>query len=336
MTPLPYADRLARLIREAEELCARLEDPRRLIDVLALSTRHALSWADPPAVLAAAGRAHAVAARHGDTEQRGDAAMLLSVGCYFVGDARRGAEVGHRLIQDGLDETQPAAVFTAPRQVLARAVLAWSLIELGEFEESRRVIDEAIAFTQGRRGPYPLIIALTADGLFGLRSGNPDGAVRAFARAVELGRDAGYTQYDIPARAGVAIGRARQGEIVEAVAELEAIAAELREVKTRLWITLPALWLAEAYLRAGRAADACAQAESALRLATARGERILEGWALCLIGEIAADPKAFRPEAGLSACGAALAIAEAGGLRPLRVECERGIARLRARASQHA
>jgi hypothetical protein len=153
---------------------------------------------------------------------------------------------------------------------------------------------------------------------------------------VELGREAGYTQFDIPARAGVAIGRARLGAVAEAVAALEEIAAELRGTTKRLFTTLPRLWLAEAHLRAGRALDARAQAEATLRLARERGERVLEGWALCLLGDIAAHHDSFRPEVGLASYRDAMAIAEAGGLRPLAAQCELGAARLYDRAGQAA
>ena len=87
-------------------------------------------------------------------------------------------------------------------------------------------------------------------------------------------------------------------------------------------------WLAEAYLRAGRALDARAQAEVALTLTRERGERSLEEWALCLHGVIAEQPATLAPEAGLAAYSTAIAIADAGGLRPLAGLALRGAARL--------
>ena len=136
------------------------------------------------------------------------------------------------------------------------------------------------------------------------------------------------------ARGGAAISRARQGAIDEAVAELEQVATEISGTTKRLMITLPALWLGEAYLRAGRTVDARAQAESVLRMARERGERVLEGWALSLLGDVAGDAAAFRPEVGFAAYRDAMAITDAGGLRPLAAHCALGIARLHDRAGQ--
>jgi DNA-binding SARP family transcriptional activator len=334
MIPLDAGERLARCVAEAETLCERLGDDRRLATMLALNARHALTWRDPPAVVAAAERAYAVAVRNGDPEQIGDSLYLLSLAAYFVGDVRDAVAIGRRMIAEGLDTTRPGAVFTALRQVLMRAVLARALAELGELDEAARAADEAVALAAGRRVPYTLIVALFGQGTVCLRRDDPQGAMRAFARAVELGAEAGYLQLDAPARAGAAIAMARLGAVAEAVAELERILAEIGRTRTRLWITLPATWLAEAYLLAGRAADAKAQAETALRLARERHERLIEGWALCLLGEIAAHPDTFRPAEGIAACREAIAIAEAGGLRPLAAHAHRALGVLQAKLSR--
>jgi tetratricopeptide (TPR) repeat protein len=334
LIPLDASERLARCIEEAEALCRRLEDQRRLAHVLALNTRHALTWRDPPAVVEAAERAYAVAQQPGDPEQIGDATYLLSLAAYFVGDVRRAVAIARQLIADGLDQTRPGAIFTAPRQVLVRAVLARALAELGELEDAARVADEAVSMGTGRRSPYSLIVALIGQGTVCLRRNDAEGAVRAFSRAVELGQEVGYVQLDVPARAGAAIACARLGLVTEAVAELEQILAEATRLRTRLWITLPATWLAEAYLLAGRAVDARTQAESALRLARDRSERVLEGWTLCLLGEIAAHPDTFGADAGLAACEDALAIAESGELRPLAAHAHLAAAVLHARSGR--
>ena len=70
-------------------------------------------------------------------------------------------------------------------------------------------------------------------------------------------------------------------------------------------------------------------------MARERGERVLEGWALVLVGDIAAHPETFQHDVGFAAYHEAMAIAEAGGLRPMAAHGQRGLARLLDRAGRH-
>jgi tetratricopeptide (TPR) repeat protein len=259
---------------------------------------------------------------------------MLCLASYLVGDARRSAAVARRVIAEGLDETRPGAIFTAPRQILMRAVMSWSLLELGELEEAAAAAAEAVAQGAGRRGPYQLIVALVAQGFVGLSRDEAASAEFACSRAVELGREAGYTQFDLIARSAAAIARARQGAVGDAVAELEQIATELSATRKRQQITLPRLWLGEAYLRAGRAADARGQADLVLRMARERGERVVEGWARVLIGGVACHPETVRFDAGVAAYQEAMVIADEGGLRLMAAHAQLGLARLCDRAGR--
>jgi hypothetical protein len=92
-------------------------------------------------------------------------------------------------------------------------------------------------------------------------------------------------------------------------------------------MTYPSLWLTEAYLLAGRLGDARLQAEATLELARARGERTLEGWTLWLLGEAQGRAPGGGIASALSCYEGALAIAVAGGLRPLEAHCHAGLAR---------
>jgi hypothetical protein len=120
--------------------------------------------------------------------------------------------------------------------------------------------------------------------------------------------------------------------VQQAVTELEQLATELAGSRKRQQVTLPRLWLGEAYLRAGRIADARVQADLVLRMARERGERLVEGWALVLAGEVAGHPETFRFDEGVAAFAEAAAIAEEGGLRLLTAHAQLGLARLLDRA----
>jgi hypothetical protein len=335
LIPLGEGDRIAHVVSEAQALCERLEDRGRLANVLGLKTRYAVSWQDPPDVLAVAEHAQTVSATGDDPEQAGDAAYGLSLATYIVGDVRRAAAIARDLIARGLDRTRPDAMFTAPREVLLRAVLARALAELGEFAEADAAAAEARALAESRHSVYASFIAEFAAGVVLLRRDDA-GAAEAFGRATAIGGAAGYTpQLGVVASAGIAFANARLGAAADVLPALERLARRAIEGRLRLWLTLPSLWLAEAYLLAGRLGDARRQTEATLGLVAGRRERSLEAGALWLLGEVLgrADPGGL---AGVRAYEGALAIADGGGLRPLQARCHLGLGRLHARNGQAA
>ena len=86
--------------------------------------------------------------------------------------------------------------------------------------------------------------------------------------------------------------------------------------------------LGEAYLLAEQIEDARACADRAVRLAHERDERGHEAWALRLLGELASHhdhPDVATAEAHY---GAAMALADELGMRPLAAHCHRGLGTL--------
>ena len=90
--------------------------------------------------------------------------------------------------------------------------------------------------------------------------------------------------------------------------------------------SLRTIWLSEAYLLAGREADARAAAQRALGLACQHKERGHEAYTLLLLGEIASreDPL----DIGNNHYRQALALAEELGMRPLIAHCHVGLGNL--------
>jgi hypothetical protein len=86
--------------------------------------------------------------------------------------------------------------------------------------------------------------------------------------------------------------------------------------------------LGEAYMLAGRLEDALTVARQGQTLASERGHRGVEAWALRLLGEIASRhdrPDAVAAEAHY---GAAIALASDLGMRPLVAHCRLGLCEL--------
>ncbi len=336
LLPVREVDRLGAYVAEAEAMCEQLEDHRRFVDVLALKMRHALMSKAPPDVLAAAEQAHAAGARSTDPEQVGDAGFCLVMAASFVGDERRAVSTGRGLIERGLDVTRPGAFFTAPREVQLRAVMAPCLAELGDLDEARELASAAVALGETRQRPYALMVATMTRGFVLLRANDAQGAADTFERATSLGQSAGYAVFAQTAPAGLARARARLGPADQQVPVLEALVRGAPPGASRLWVTYPSLWLAEAYLLAGRFDDANRQAGATVAQAKARGERTIEGWALWTLGEATRRRHDADTTSALSRYEEALVLATAGGLRPLQAHCHVGLARSHARTGERA
>jgi tetratricopeptide (TPR) repeat protein len=89
--------------------------------------------------------------------------------------------------------------------------------------------------------------------------------------------------------------------------------------------------LGEAYLLAGRLADASQQARQALERARDLKQRGHEAYALRLLGEIAAQRQPPEAEAAAAAYQQAITLADELGMRPLVAHCHLGLGTLYAR-----
>jgi tetratricopeptide (TPR) repeat protein len=92
--------------------------------------------------------------------------------------------------------------------------------------------------------------------------------------------------------------------------------------------SLRTIWLSEAYVLAGREADARAAAQRALGLARQHKERGYEAYTLRLLGEIAAHEDPLDIGKAEDHCRQALALAEELGMRPLIAHCHVGLGKL--------
>ena len=118
------------------------------------------------------------------------------------------------------------------------------------------------------------------------------------------------------------------GRIAEALPLLEQAVEQATSMQYLAYHTLSVTHLSEAYLLAGRLAEARQLAGQALELSRERKERGNEAWILRLLGELAAhgdSPDAERAEAHYRQ---ALALAEELGMRPLQAHCHHGLGRL--------
>jgi tetratricopeptide (TPR) repeat protein len=222
-------------------------------------------------------------------------------------------------------EQYGVAVFPA---VLCRAVLARALAERGVFDEGDAVGHEAIHIAEALDHPYSIVWACLGLAYLNNLRGDLSQAAHLLERAVAQCREWNITVW-IPV-ATACLGRvyASSGRFEEGVAWLQQGLTAFESAGNGLFQSLSVLQLGEAYLLADQVEDARACADRAVRLARERGERGHEAWALSLLGDIVSHhdhPDVATAEAHY---GAAMALADELGMRPLATHCHRGLGTL--------
>jgi tetratricopeptide (TPR) repeat protein len=217
------------------------------------------------------------------------------------------------------------AIFPA---VVSRAFLAHTLAERGLFEEGSAPGHEAIRIAETLEHPVSLIFACLWLGYVDSLKGELSQAARLLERAVALCREYDVALYSPFAMAFLGHVYAWSGRIGEGVSRLEEALAAYESAGIRYLHSISVVQLAEAYQLAGQVEGAHAHADRALKLARERGERGWEAWAFRLLGDIASNP--HRPDKATAEghYRAAMALADALGMRPLAAHCHLGLGKL--------
>jgi len=256
-------------------------------------------------------------------------------------EAVRHCEAAVALIPEGLaqerfgDDTIPGSWV---RDALARA-----LGELGRFTEAFGRLREAMHIAEEAGHVQSLLYPLVGLGTLMLDLGDFAGALAPLERGLELcrTRENPWLLHDFAWALGAAYHGT--GRRVEGVALMED-AARAFAART---VVPSAGWpgrvgaLGEAYLVAGRLADATRIAQDGLAAARQREERGVEGHVLRFLGDIAAHPDRFEVDTAEAHYRQALALAETLGLRPLIAHCHLGLGKFyrltdgRERAREH-
>jgi tetratricopeptide (TPR) repeat protein len=208
-----------------------------------------------------------------------------------------------------------------------RTTLVGCLLELGEFARARTVAQDAVDVAESLRHAGGLVLAFSTASRCSMGEGRFADAVPLLERALDLSCQAAipYLEANMAGRLGHAYAMSeRVGEGLPIIEQaVDRAPRANRPVETQVQ-----LYLASAYVTAGRLDEAATAVETTLALARQRSERGVEAHSLRLRGEIMwqRDPGALEP-AGTDLRDA-LALASERGMRPLVAHCHLGLGKL--------
>jgi class 3 adenylate cyclase/tetratricopeptide (TPR) repeat protein/ribosomal protein L40E len=303
-------------LTKAEALAERLEDKRIMGRLTSFMIQHHRMSGSPVQALVCAERALDIARDTCDFELEIDTNFRAGLTCLGLGDFQRATEFLSRNLEAlGGDRSYIRPGQPGEPSVLSRSWLALCLAELGQFDEAISLGREAISLAEALGDTYSLVSGLFGCGAALLHRRDPDAAQGYLDRAATLCR-----QYNIPVLRRLVSSELGQisilrGDHAAGIVFLEE-AAHLSGSPTMARTSFFLTRLAEAYLLAGRRADAEAACAKALNLARERGERGHLAWALRLEGELLARAEGGAERAAAS-FSVAVSLGETLGMRPL-------------------
>jgi tetratricopeptide (TPR) repeat protein len=216
--------------------------------------------------------------------------------------------------------------------VMSRSHLAWSLAELGEFDEAIERAEEGVRLAEAAGHVYSLAYACLGLGGTLLRRGRLGAAQGVLERGLALCADVPVL---FPPFAGdLALVRALGGRAAEAVT-LATQGVTRAERMGRLGrLSLIATHLGEVHVLAGQLTEAAEQGRRALALSRSQKERGNQVYALRLLGVVASERQPVDLGGASRHYEEALALATALGMRPLLARCRLGLGRLARRAGE--
>jgi class 3 adenylate cyclase/tetratricopeptide (TPR) repeat protein len=339
LTPLGEHERVFEYLREAERLCERLDDPRRLGRVYDYMSYYFFINGRLADARTFGQRAHGIAEKVGDLPLQVTANLGLGIASVASGDYVEGERFFLGVVQllagELSRERFGQAGFPA---VLSRSWLAWSLAERGEFSEGITHGQEGVRLAEAVAQPYSLIAACWRLGyLYGVKGEYPQ-AIRLLERGLALSHEWNIPFYAPAVSSSLGHVYALSGRVPEGLTLLEHALTTYESKGMRTLHSRAAAHLGEAYLLAERRQDALAVTTGAVKLAHEGGQRGAEAHALRLLGEIASASDPPEIEAAEGYYRQAIALSEEREMRPLVAKCQLGLGRLHRRAGkpQHA
>jgi class 3 adenylate cyclase/tetratricopeptide (TPR) repeat protein len=287
--------------------------------------------------LRAAERDLAIAASFRNFELRVAASCRLGQAHHALGSYERAAELFRQIVASIQgDLVQERFGMAALASVWARSWLAWTLAELGDFDEATRVAEEAAEIAASGDHAYSRIQACWGLGTVYLIQGRLDRAVPALEQGLVSARLESISFFvpfiTAPLGAAYALG----GRVENGITLLEQSVEQAASMRLVAHQSLRLAWLAWSELLAGRRESALGHARRALDIAEDRQERGQQVRVRRLLADIEAGSETPEVPEVEAAYRAALDQAESLQMRPLAAQCLLGLGGLHRRAGRNA
>jgi len=333
LVPLGQHARSVAVLREAAAMAEELGDRPRLARTLSFESNVQWEMGASDEAARAGERALAIAERTQDLGLQVVANYNVGTGRRALGDYRQALTVlRHNLTL--LPHSASGESFGLPgiAAVLTRAHLAWSLAELGQFDEAMRAAEEGVRLATERRDTYSLVYALLGLGGTLIRRGQMWEAKSVLERG--LAHCADMPAFYPPFAGDLALVYALTGRTAEALELAERGVRQAHTMQRLGRLSLITTHLGEVRLLAGHVAAGETEGRRALKLAEEHQERGNMVYALRLLALAASEALPPDVERARGHFAEALALAGELGMRPLIARCQLGLGRLARRLGQ--
>jgi class 3 adenylate cyclase/tetratricopeptide (TPR) repeat protein len=335
LNPSGDLERIFGYVRETEELARALGDQRRLGWASTYVSFHYWQSGYSGKARMFGEQVQAIAESLPDVPLKVAGNLALATAYQLSGDNRR-AETFFRNVVGLLegDLSRERFGFVAFPGVMSRAHLAFSLAELGRFDEGIRFGRDGIVLAEAVNHPWSLVNACAYVAHLYRAKGDFGEAIRLLERALALARDWNLMFFMPLVKGTLGHVYGLGGRAPEGLSLLEEALKAVERTRPRSFHSLTFLYLAEIQMLSDRLGYAVDQAQAALTLAGECGQRAIEAQALRLLGEIAGRKTPPDAEIATSSYGRAIRLAEELGMRPLFAHCHFGLGKLYKQAGQ--
>jgi len=321
-------ERVFESLREAEELASSLGDQDRLGWTSTYLSQYLWRMGEPARAEELGERALGIAANLEDFALGAVTRFFLAQGFFNVGVYSRGLEFSRKNVEALQGESIHQTLgLTGLPSVLSRGYTAWSLAELGEFDEAIASADDAVAIAESVNQPYSMASAYLFNGQMYLLRGALEDAAQWLERAVGICRKWNLRAI-LPTTTGL-LGLAyalneRLDEALTMTEESKSLSSTIRIFDTPMAINAASIVL----LRCGKSDEAAQAIARVMELTSLRELRGSYARSLYTAATVHASGDAADEARARSHFVEALALSEELGMRPLVAQCHQGLGML--------
>ena len=317
------------VLHEAEAIARELGDQDRLRTTYAVMMGYFRGRAEYDRALEAGRRAQNVGEAAGDAGFEAFIAYQLACTYRELGELRQATEHFRACLatltsHPDRNSDDPLAIDIR----FCRSQLAEALAELGDFDEAIKEGTAGTRVVESTEGLFPIAVAANILGFVHVLRGGIEVAIPLLEHGLSIAESHQIADPWAWAQAILGAAYLLQGDWSRAVTLLEAAHEIATSNALMAGLARWTIWRGEAYLSAGRLADARMTVASALAFTVEHRERGYQASALRAMGAIAARQEPPDVEAAEAQYREALTLAEDLEMRPLQAHCHRGLGKL--------